>query len=558
MASIASNVQWGSAPIIYFDFSYEKKRDGSTQYYQITVSCDPITGSHYFGYPIYVQISLDGAVKTSYTLKDASPSQWSTAKSNTTGWLAVSNKTEGTTSLAIKIYSGSGSSRNTTYTYNLAIDPAASKISCTKANIEEYPTITIAKASPDFTHTITYGFNGINGTIATKTSATTITNWMIPADFYAKIPNDKTGRGGLQCDTYDANGKYVGNSTCNLDFGTNESKCKPSVSGTVADANQRTIDLTGDENVLVRYKSEALCTITASSPTSGRITEKTINNAAVSGDTLRIYSVETDVFDFWAKDSREYSNSDKVTKELIPYIKLTANVTGHRTDPTSGNATLTIKGNYFEGSFGAQENWLQIYYKQGNGEWTWVTPTISNNEYTATVSLSGLDYTKAFDFHVSVSDKLDTVNKFITIPKGIPVFDWGENDFNFNVPISINGTAVDYIVEQGTSGIWTYRKWNSGIAECWGISDSVTADISVAWGSMFAKDDAIPNYSYPFSFVGMPTLSITPRRIGGSNFWVYAGYGASETRTPTVSLVRPTQMEVEAAVDYYVIGRWKG
>ena len=29
-------------------------------------------------------------------------------------------------------------------------------------------------------------------------------------------------------------------------------------------------------------------------------------------------------------------------------------------------------------------------------------------------------------------------------------------------------SAVDYIVEQGTSGIWTYRKWNSGIAECWG------------------------------------------------------------------------------------------
>ena len=28
--------------------------------------------------------------------------------------------------------------------------------------------------------------------------------------------------------------------------------------------------------------------------------------------------------------------------------------------------------------------------------------------------------------------------------------------------------SVDYIVEQGTSGIWTYRKWNSGIAECWG------------------------------------------------------------------------------------------
>ena len=33
--------------------------------------------------------------------------------------------------------------------------------------------------------------------------------------------------------------------------------------------------------------------------------------------------------------------------------------------------------------------------------------------------------------------------------------------------------GVDYIVEQGESGIWTYRKWASGIAECWGNYDKV-------------------------------------------------------------------------------------
>lgn len=29
-------------------------------------------------------------------------------------------------------------------------------------------------------------------------------------------------------------------------------------------------------------------------------------------------------------------------------------------------------------------------------------------------------------------------------------------------------SAKDFIVDTGTEGIWTYRKWNSGIAECWG------------------------------------------------------------------------------------------
>lgn len=31
---------------------------------------------------------------------------------------------------------------------------------------------------------------------------------------------------------------------------------------------------------------------------------------------------------------------------------------------------------------------------------------------------------------------------------------------------------ADYIVQRGTSGIWTYRKWNSGDAECWGTVTS--------------------------------------------------------------------------------------
>lgn len=33
--------------------------------------------------------------------------------------------------------------------------------------------------------------------------------------------------------------------------------------------------------------------------------------------------------------------------------------------------------------------------------------------------------------------------------------------------------ASDYIVEQGTSGIWAYRKWNSGVMEAWGNAESL-------------------------------------------------------------------------------------
>lgn len=32
----------------------------------------------------------------------------------------------------------------------------------------------------------------------------------------------------------------------------------------------------------------------------------------------------------------------------------------------------------------------------------------------------------------------------------------------------------DYVVEEGTSGIWTYRKWNSGLVEYWGKEQGFT------------------------------------------------------------------------------------
>ena len=96
MATIATDVQWGKNPKIYFDFSYEKKREGSTQYYNISVSCDPLTGSSYFGYPISLEIFLDDTKVAGHTLKNANPSQWSAAITHTTGWIPVSNKTSGT------------------------------------------------------------------------------------------------------------------------------------------------------------------------------------------------------------------------------------------------------------------------------------------------------------------------------------------------------------------------------------------------------------------------------------------------------------------------------
>lgn len=40
--------------------------------------------------------------------------------------------------------------------------------------------------------------------------------------------------------------------------------------------------------------------------------------------------------------------------------------------------------------------------------------------------------------------------------------------------------VADYIVEQGTSGIWTYRKYSSGIIECWTTTRWATPTLTMS------------------------------------------------------------------------------
>ncbi len=60
-----------------------------------------------------------------------------------------------------------------------------------------------------------------------------------------------------------------------------------------------------------------------------------------------------------------------------------------------------------------------------------------------------------------------------------------DGDTAISGELTLGGSPVkDYIVDYGTSGIWTYRKWQSGAAECWGCNTS-TVQSTQGFGSVF-------------------------------------------------------------------------
>ena len=364
--------------------------------------------------------------------------------------LKIAHTPDGSKSFTISGFSGwiydSGTTYASSQTFTLPTIPRASSVSCSTANIGSNATITINRASTSFTHTLTYSFGSLSGTIATKTSSTNI-SWTIPTTFYGQIPNSKSGTGTITCDTYSGS-TLIGSKSTSFTATVSESASKPTLSPTVSDSNSTTTALTGNSSKFIKYYSNASVATGAQARNSATLTSQKITCGAKSLTSASgtINAVESGTFTFSATDSRGYTTTQTLNKTLIEYIKLTCSLNAGA-PTTAGVATLKISGNYWDGTFGAVANTLTVQYRyktQGGsyGSWTTVSATKSNNTYNATATISGLDYQTTYVFQARAVDKLATINTDEQARRTTPIFDWSKNDFNVNGTLKVNNTNI--------------------------------------------------------------------------------------------------------------------
>lgn len=345
----------------------------------------------------------------------------------------------------------------TSISQTVTLDPIAraSAIDATAADIGQASVITVNRKNPAFTHSIAYGFGSLSGYIGADWQPTdreerltdTGISFRIPEEFYYQIPDAAAGQCTLTCRTYDGD-TLIGQRQTAFTVTARESACGPLVAGRVADVNEATLALTGDSSKLVRGVSTALCTVTAQARLGASLEEVTIGGVAVEADTLELPNIESGDVVFSATDSRGYTEQVTVSVEMIPYIRLTCNPTVKRTDPTSGNGWLTVTGKYFSGSFGAAENFLGLSCRVNGGEWTSLEPALGeDNSYTLDTVIGGLDYDRVCTVEVLAEDALCQVAVSRSVPKGVPVFDWGEQDFSFHVPVSLEGNRLSGLAD---------------------------------------------------------------------------------------------------------------
>lgn len=110
------------------------------------------------------------------------------------------------------------------------------------------------------------------------------------------------------------------------------------------------------------------------------------------------------------------------------------------------------------------------------------------------------------------------------------------------------------IVEQGTSGIWTYRKWSDGNAECWGKITNPTFAPSSAVGGFYGRQ--LSGFNLPNGlFVSAPIVTVNCNSWGTG--WHWATAVNIVPTTFSIQFLRNDNAGSQLEVGAYAIGRWK-
>lgn len=262
-------------------------------------------------------------------------------------------------------------------------------------------------------------------------------------------------------------------------------------------------------------------------------------------------------------DSRGYTATLTKTITVIPYsAPKMYSATLRRTNDIEPEMQLKFSGSIAAISVnGTQKNSVVYaryrYKKTSDADYSGFTSIIAGLTQSGTsfsysnLELCNLDANSSYDFQLQIQDKLysqSSLDLYFVVPQGTPLIALRKKKVGINTPnpqaaldvagdmrvsggLRVGGASLaDFVIQQGTSGIWSFRKWKSGMAECWGAYNFTVA-ITSAWGAVY-ESGLISLPTFPFTFAAIPTVFFSSGN-GNAAFFVERGNG--ETRTTTTS-----------------------
>ena len=426
----------------------------------------------------------------------------------------VSHASDGSKSLAISAVFYIRATLSGTYydsisaSANITLDsiPRASSVSAANMTMGTAGKINISRASSSFTHTLTYSFGNSSGTIATKTTATSV-SWTPPLSLASQIPNATSGTCTITCTTYNGN-TNIGSKTCTFSLSVPTS-VKPTISSLTASRIDGEVPSTW--GIYVQTKSKVKLTINGAAGSYGStIKSYTITGGGYSGSASTLttgflnnsgtITFKATVTDSRGRVSAEASVSIMVTAYSPPYFNSSLS------QRCLSNGTLDDDGTYIHAlvSFGYSscggKNTLKtsVQYKQVSAtQWTDAGVTFASNT-AFTYGKGQISTETSYDVRYTLEDAFSTISVQEIVSTAAVVMDFKSGG---------KGVAVGKVSERDN----TFE-----VAENWDVK--VYGMLLKEYIQQFAKT------MYPVGSIYMSVSSTNPSTYFGGT-WVAWGSG---------------------------------
>ena len=426
----------------------------------------------------------------------------------------VSHASDGSKSLAISAVFYIRATLSGTYydsisaSANITLDsiPRASSVSAANMTMGTAGKVNISRASSSFTHTLTYSFGNTSGTIATKTTVTSV-SWTPPISLASQIPNATSGTCTITCTTYNGN-TNIGSKTCTFSL-TVPTSVKPTISGLTASRIDGEVPSTW--GIYVQTKSKVKLTINGAAGSYGStIKSYTITGGGYSGSASTLttgflnnsgtITFKATVTDSRGRVSAEASVSITVTAYSPPYFNSSLS------QRCLSNGTLDDDGTYIHAlvSFGYSscgvKNTLKtsVQYKQVSAtQWTDAGVTFASNT-AFTYGKGQISTETSYDVRYTLEDAFSTISIQEIVSTAAVVMDFKNGG---------KGVAIGKVSERDN----TFE-----VAENWDVK--VYGMLLKEYIQQFAKT------MYPVGSIYMSVSSTNPSTYFGGT-WVAWGSG---------------------------------
>ena len=270
-----------------------------------------------------------------------------------------------------------------------------------------------------------------------------------------------------------------------------------------------------------------------------------------------------------ATDSRGLSTTVKKTVYMIAYSQPYATVTLVRVNNYEDTSKLTVDGSIASVN-GKNAMTIKYRYKQSGGAYGDFTEIQNDAE-----QLFFLNKNYSFIFEVQITDLLggNFVKEYVLDKGKFPLFidtaknAVGINEFpskdealrvkggagNFEDGIKIASLPIaEFIVEQGISDIWEYRKWANGKIELW-TTNQIGINAPKIENNLGLSDDY--QWNFPNGILAQALGAIAS--TDGNLCWVGRTKATASYLAFRIFRTSPLTDGTKCNVSAYVFGTWK-